>query len=338
MRKVVLLAVSVAVLGLAGCGAPVSPPPISTPVASVTASPAPLEPIQLGVGYVPNVQFAPFYVAQEKGFFAQQGLMVTLEYGMETDFVALTGQGQRQFSIASGDQVILARAQKLPVVYVLKWYQRFPVGVMALAQTGIETPQQLEGHSVGIPGLYGASYAGWKALVYAAHLDETKIRLDSIGFTQAEAITQGKVDAAVVYITNEPVQLRQAGSKVSLIQVSDYIDMVSNGLITNEATIRDHPDLVRRMVHASLQGLEYTLAHPDEAFSISRSKVPEITDQNAPAQRAVLDASLALWRTDAPGVSDRQAWIDTLNAMQATGLVQGGLDAQAMFTNQFVQP
>jgi NitT/TauT family transport system substrate-binding protein len=338
MRKVVWFTVALAVLGLAGCGAATSPSPVSTPAASSTVSPTPLESIQLGVGYVPNVQFAPFYVAQVKGFFAQQGLAVTLEYGMETDFVALTGQGQRQFSIASGDQVILARAQKLPVVYVLKWYQRFPVGVMALAQTGIETPQQLEGHTLGIPGPYGASYAGWKALAYAAHLDETKIRLESIGFTQAEAVTQGKVDAAVVYITNEPVQLRQGGWKVNVVGVSDYINMVSNGLITNETTIRDHPELVRRMVSASLQGLVYTLAHPDEAFSISRSKVPEITDQNAPTQRAVLDASLALWRTDTPGVSDRQAWVDTLNAMQATGLVQGGPDVQAIFTNQFVQP
>jgi NitT/TauT family transport system substrate-binding protein len=293
--------------------------------------------IDLGVGFIPNVQFAPFYVAQAKGFFAEEGLEVTLEHGFENDFVALTAQGERQFAIASGDQVILARAQGLPVVYVMKWYQRFPVAVMARSETGIDSPQQLPGHSVGIPGLYGASYVAWKALVYAAGLDESAISLESIGFTQAEAISQGQVDAAVVYIANEPVQLAQADIDVSVIEVSDFIDLVSNGLITNEATIQENPDLVRRMVRASLRGLEYTLAHPEEAFSIVRQAVPEITDEDAPTQRAVLEASIDLWRSDRLGVSDPQAWSDSVEFMQDTGLVETPVDAETLYTNQFVE-
>ena len=329
MRRVLHTLLLAFGLVLTGCQVVARPAPSPTPVA--------LEPIQLGVGYIPNVQFAPFYVAQAKGFFAEQGLEVTLEHGFENDFVALVGQGERQFAVASGDQIILARAQKLPVVYIAKWYQRFPVAVMTLAQSGITSAKQLEGHSVGIPGTFGASYAGWKALVYAAGLDETNIRLDSIGFTQAESVSQGKVDAAVVYIANEPVQLRQAGWSVNVIEVSDYLNIVSNGLITNEATIRDHPDLARRVVQGFLKGLQYTLAHPDEAFAVARRMVPEITDQNAPTQRAVLEASLALWRSDTLGVSDRKAWLDTLEAMRATGLTQADLDVDAMFTNQFVK-
>jgi NitT/TauT family transport system substrate-binding protein len=291
----------------------------------------------LGVGFIPNVQFAPFYVAQTKGFFAEEGLEVTLEHGFENDFVALTAQGERQFAIASGDQVILARAQGLPVVYVMKWYQRFPVAVMAQTETGIDSPQQLAGHSVGIPGLYGASYVGWKALVYAAGLDESAISLESIGFTQAEAISQGQVDAAVVYIANEPVQLAQADVDVNVIEVSDYIDLVSNGLITNETTIRENPDLVHRMVRASLRGLEYTLAHPEEAFYIARQAVPEITDEDAPTQRAVLEASIDLWRSDRLGVSDTQAWSGSVEFMQDTGLVETPVDAETHYTNQFVE-
>jgi len=328
-------------LFLAACALPASPTPaVLEPEEATTEStpqtPSELTHIDLGVGFVPNVQFAPFYVAQAKGFFAEEGLEVDLEHGYENDFVSLTAQGDRQFAIASGDQVILARAQGLPVVYVMKWYQRFPVAVMALAEGGIDAPEKLAGHSVGIPGLFGASYVGWKALVYAAGLDETDIKLESIGFTQAEAISQGQVDAAMVYITNEPVQLTQAGMDVNIIQVSDYIDLVSNGLITNETIIRDNPDLVRRLVRAALRGVDYTIAHPDEAFAIARQAVPEITDDDVPTQRAVLEASIDLWRSDQPGVSDPQAWSDSAQFMLDTGLIETPVELETLYTNEFV--
>jgi NitT/TauT family transport system substrate-binding protein len=335
MPRFFLCVTALTILTLTAC----TPPATGEPVPATEAPPqatTELQHIDLGVGFVPNVQFAPLYVSQAKGFYAEEGLDVALEYGFENDFVALTAQGERQFAIASGDQVILGRAQGLPVVYVMKWYQRFPVAVMALAETGIDSPEKLGGHSVGIPGLFGASYVAWQALVYATGLDDTTIRLESIGFTQAEAISQGQVDAAVVYIANEPVQLTQTGMEVDVIEVSDYIDLVSNGLITNEGLIRDNPELVRRMARASLRGVEYTITHPDEAFAIARQFVPEITDEDAPTQRAVLDASIALWRSDRPGLSDPQAWSDSAAFMLATGLIETPVDVDLLYTNEFV--
>lgn len=342
MKKTLHVLWLLTLLLLAACVPTTSPTPVTTRpdeagTESLPQAPAELTHIDLGVGFIPNVQFAPLYVAQAKGFYAEEGLEVALEYGFENDFVALTAQGERQFAIASGDQVILARAQGLPVVYVMKWYQRFPVAMMALSQAGIDAPEKLEGHSVGIPGLYGASYVAWKALVYAADLDENAIRLESIGFTQAEALSQGQVDAAVVYIANEPVQLTRAGMEVDVIQVSDYIDLVANGLITNETTIREDPDLVRRMVRASLRGLEYSIAQPEEAFDIARQAVPEITDEDAPTQRAVLEASIALWRSEQPGLSDAQAWSTSVEFMRDTGLIESPVDVETLYTNQFVE-
>lgn len=336
MPRFFLCMTALTILTLTACALPATGEPIPATEALPQAT-TELQHIDLGVGFVPNVQFAPLYVSQAKGFYAEEGLDVALEYGFENDFVALTAQGERQFAIASGDQVILGRAQGLPVVYVMKWYQRFPVAVMALAETGIDSPEKLAGHSVGIPGLFGASYVAWQALVYATGLDDTTIRLESIGFTQAEAISQGQVDAAVVYIANEPVQLTQAGMEVDVIEVSDYIDLVSNGLITNETLIRDNPELVRRMARASLRGVEYTITHPDEAFAIARQFVPEITDEGAPTQRAVLDASIALWRSDRPGLSDPQAWSDSAAFMLATGLIETPGDVDLLYTNEFVE-
>lgn len=318
------------IISLAACNQNETAPPEDSPPS--------LEPIQLGVGFVPNIQFAPFYVAQAKGFYATEGLTVTLEYGFENDFVALTARGERQFAIASGDQVILSRAQALPVVYVMKWYDRFPIAVIseAAASQAISQPADLAGHTVGIPGQFGASYVGWRAFVYATELDESAVTMENIGFTQAEALSTGQVDAAVVYLTNEPVQLTMEGLNLNIFPVSDYINLVSNGLVTNEQLIQDNPDLVGRMVRATLQGIEYTLENPNEAFEISRQAIPEMTEEDVPAQRAVLEASLSLWRSDQMGLSQSEIWTEMATFMAESGLIENEVDVESLYTNEFV--
>jgi NitT/TauT family transport system substrate-binding protein len=321
-------------LTLSGCGAG----DLSDTSPNPKAPDDKLEKVTIGVGYIPNVQFAPFYVAQTKGYFTQEGLDVTLEYGNETDFIKLVAQGERDFAIGSGDQEILGRAQGLPVKYVMNWYRSFPVGIMALKDKGIDSPAKLEGKIVGTPVLFGASFIGWKALVYAAGLDEKKISLQVVGFNQAEAVQSGTVDAAVVYITNEPLRLEQNGYPVDVLKVSDYINLVSNGLIVNDNLIKSNPELIRRVVRALVKGVTYSAAHPDEAFDICRSKVKEISDADAPTQKKVLLTSIDLWETEKPGVSDPKSWQTSVEFMQKTGLIKEQLDPQQLYTNEFVQP
>ncbi len=308
-----------------------------SPAAAPTESAQELQEVRLGIGYIPDVQFAPLYVAQEKGYYADEDLEVEIEYGFENDFVALAAQGEREFAIASGDQVILARSQGLPITYVMKWYQRYPVALMAPSSKGIVSPDDLAGKSVGLPGLFGASFIGWKALVYAAGIDESKVTVKEIGFTQAAAVQQGLVDAAVIYIANEPNQLRNQGLDVDVIEVSDYIDLVSNGLVAGEKLIAEKPDLVQRMVRATLRGLADTIANPDEAFAIVRRVIPEITDEQAATQRQVLADSIKLWQSEQPGWSDRQAWQESVDFMRETGLVDKPVELDKLYTNQFIE-
>ena len=328
MKTKSLLLFFMLVLGLTACGT--NPTPIPTP------EPLGLQKVRLGVGFIPNVQFAPFYVAQSKGFYADEGLEVEIEYGYENDFIALAAQNKREFAIASGDQVILARAQGLPITYVMKWYERYPVALVAPADKGISKPSDLIGKKVGLP-LFGTSLIGWKALVYATGIDENAVTVEDIGFTQVASIQQGVVDAAMVYIANEPNQLRSEGIQVNVIEVSNYINLVSNGLVVGDQLMKENPDLVRRMVRATLAGISYTIANPDEAFAIARQVIPEITDETAPLQRKVLDASIELWKSDQPGLSTQQAWQDSVNFMVKMGLVDRPVKVDQLYTNQFVE-
>jgi len=293
-------------------------------------------PVRLPVGYIPNVQFAPLYVAIEKGFYRDAGLEVNLDYNMETDSMALVGANEIQFAIVSGEQVPLGRAQGLPVVYVLDWYQQYPVGVVSMADKNIHIPADLKGKKIGIPGLYGASYIGFKALLNAAGINENEVTLDSIGFTQAPALIDKLEDAVVIYVNNEPIKLRYDGYQVNVLKVSDYLPMVGNGLITNQKTIDEHPELVRAMVKATLAGIEYTIAHAEEAFQICKKYVESLaaTDQNL--QREVLAASIELWKAEKLGYSNLDAWENMNNLLVKMNLLKKPLEIAPMYSNDFL--
>ena len=315
------------IVALGGC----SP---SQPTATPT-SPAPEE-ITLAMGFIPNVQFAPFYVAENKGYFAEENLAISFDYGMETDLLKLVGAGELRFAVASGDQVVLARAQGLPVVYVLNWYRQFPVCVVSLKEKGIKGAKDLVGKRVGIPATEGASYIGWRALLHAEGIDEAQVNLQVIGYTQVASLTEGRVDAAVCYALNEPVQLSQAGYSIDVVYVADYANLVSNGLITNEQSIAERPGLVQRLVRAVLRGLRHTIEHPDEAFAICKQHVPEIAGDNEALQKAVLAESIKFWQGDRLGHSDRAAWEESQRFMRQIGLIDAEVDVETLFTNQFV--
>ena len=292
--------------------------------------------VRLPLGYIPNVQFAPLYEAVEKGYFTQLGIDIEFDYSMETDAVALVGANEIQFAVVSGDQILLARAQGLPVVYVLAWYQDYPVSVVSKTGQGILTPQDLKGKRIGLPGLYGTSYIGLRALLKVVNLQESDVTLDSVGYNQVEALVSDQDQAVVVYTTNEPVQLRAMGYQIDEIKVRDYAHLVSNGLITNEATIQQSPDLIRRMNQAILKGIADTIANPDEAFQICSKYVEGLDKADQAIQKEVLATSIGFWKADRLGYSNPSAWETTQQVLLDMGLLTKPLDINQVFSNDFL--
>lgn len=291
--------------------------------------------IRLPLGYIPNIQFAPLYIAMEKGYFSDAGIEVEFDYAFETDAVALVGADELQFAVVSGEQVLLARSQGLPVVYVAAWYQQYPVSVVAKADEGIASPADLHGKTIGLPGLYGANYIGLRALLYSAGLTEADVTLDSIGYTQVEALTTDRDPVVSVYTANEPVQLRSRGVEISELRVADYVQLASNGLITNEKTIAENPDLVRKMVKALLGGVADAIANPQAAQKLSVSYVEGLSADD-PVQHQVLETSIELWLSDRLGYTNSQAWENMQSILLDMGLLSQPLDLSAAFTNEFL--
>lgn len=313
----------VAVLLLAGCQA----------VEPATE----LQTIRLPMGYIPSVQYAPFYVAVERGYFAEAGFELQFDYSFETDGVALVGAGEVPFALVSGEQVLLARGQGLPVVHVAAWWQAYPVAVIAKADSGIESPQDLRGKRIGLPGLFGANYIGLRALLNEFDIAESDVILDSIGFNQVPALVEDQVDAVVGYLNNEPVQLEAQGYDVNVLLVADYVRLASNGILTNETMIADHPEQVRAFVAAFLHGVADTLADPNAAYEICKEYVETLAQADEAVQREVLARSIEFWDAQPLGFSDAEPWENMQATLLDLGLLSVPLDIDAAYSNDFIQ-
>lgn len=297
-------------------------------------APDELQTIRLPMGFIPDPQYAPLYVATDKGYFAEEGLNIEFDYSFETDGIALVGANELPLAIVSGEQAILARSQGLPVVFVTQWWQQYPIAIASKVESGIKTPADLAGRNVGVPGFFGASYVGLVGLLAANGLTLDDIEANEIGFNQLESLLTDQSEAVVVYINNEPVRLADQGVAIDVIPVADYANLVANGIITNETTIAENPELVQGFVRALLRGLRDTLDNPDEAYEISKKFVEGLDD----SRRGVLEASLPLWVAEPLGVTNPSTWQETQDLLLEMGLLDAPVtDLDQMYTNEFIE-
>lgn len=256
---------------------------------------AALRNVSIGFGYIPDIQFAPFYVAQSKGYYQAAGLNVTFHQGFVNDLIGSMVLGHDTFVLATGDEELVARSKNLPVIDVATIYQRYPVSLIVPANSSICTLADIKGHTIGNPGPFGATYIGLLALLNHAHLALSDVHVQSIGFTQVAALLTHKVDAVVGYSNNEPLQLRQQGLQVRTFDVSDYQPLVSNGIITTENTLQSEPDVVRGFVQATIMGLKDVIANPAQAVQVSKNYVQGMDPNKA---MSVLQATIPIWQGD----------------------------------------
>jgi NitT/TauT family transport system substrate-binding protein len=295
-----------------------------------------LRKIKLPMGYIPNIQYAPFYMTVDKGYFAKEGLEIEFDYSFETDGVALVGAGKLPFAVASGEQVLLARSQDLPVVYAFAWYQQFPISVVASPKLNIKEPADLRGQTIGLPGLFGANYIGLQAILFSAGLTADDVKMDAIGFNQVEAFASGQKDIIVGYAANEPIVLKSQGFDATELRVADYEQLIANGIVTSEMLIKDEPELIRKMARALAHGIADTIANPEEAYTVSAKFVENLTSQDKDVQMQILNTSIEFWKAEKIGYSDPQAWNNMNELLVKMELISAPVDVTKAFTNEFV--
>ena len=328
----VAAALTAGAIVVAACGsaqpsaAPASSAPSSSAASSASAGASGASTaLTVGLGYIPSVQFAQFYLAQQAGYYTAAGLTVTLQNAADPDLITKVGQGALDIGIGDGTSVIPAVSQGIPVVYTATIYGTFPDIVIAKAGSGITKPADLKGKKIGIPGKYGSSWIMLQALLKSAGLTTSDVTIVEFpDYGQAAALQQGAVDAATGFTNNEPIVLKNGGVDTVVLTVDSIVPLPGPGLVTSQATLKAKHDALAAFTKATLQAMTDIAADPQKGLDATFALVPALAQDKA-LQAQILAASLTTWknaRTNAAyGTLDTAGWQQSLDFMTGLGLV-----------------
>ena len=311
------------------------------PSGSVAPSGSPVAAsLTVGLGYIPSVQFAPFYVAQQAGYYQAEGLTVTFQNKIDPDLVALVGQGSIDIGLSDGTSVIPAVSNEIPIRYFTTIYRQFPSIVFGKASSGIKTASDLKGKKIGIPGKYGSSWIMLQALLASVKLKTDDVTIvEYPDFGQGAAVAQGAVDAATGFVNNEPIQLERSGTPTFVLHVDDVTPLPGPGLIGSFDTVNNKHDAVAGFVRATLRAMEDVIADPSKGVDAAIAVEPTL-GQDRDLQTAILDATIKAWEgsggNDNLGVIDRNSWQKSIDFMTSLGLVPNPVTIDDVVVEDFV--
>jgi NitT/TauT family transport system substrate-binding protein len=317
-------------------------PSSGAPSVSLAPSGPPTK-LTVGLGYIPSVQFAQFYLADQAGYYRDEGLDVTFQNEIDANLVPKVGQGQVDIGISDGTSVIPAVSQNIPIKYVATIYGQFPSIVFGKESSGIAGAADLKGKKIGIPGRYGSSWIMLQALLDSAGLTPNDVVITEYpDFGQGAAVAQGAVDAATGFANNEPVQLELAGTPVFVLHIDDITALPGPGLIVSTATASAKHDAVAGFVRATLKAMGDIVANPTTGLDAAIAAVPDLGQDRA-TQSAILDATIKAWlpkgSTGAAGelgAIDRDGWQASIDYMTKLGLVPTPVTVDQLVTEEFL--
>ncbi len=333
MRKLFFIAVILTLL-LAACQAGGAAP------TATTTSAAPMSMVFMP-GYKPqaDLPFVGVYVAQEKGFFAAQHLTVTIQPSPgQGQHLQLTAAGKVQVTTQDAAVMLQRRADPgLPLVSIALLGQRGQQAYAALASSGMKTPKDWEGKTVGYKGTPPPDLL---ALINASGADINKIKLINVGF-DPRLLVEGKVDVYPVFNSNEPYQLRSWGQDIVLWQASDYgIPALGLTYVTSDETLQKSPEVLARFLRAALQGIDYAAAHEDEAIQIVMKYAGPTTDPKLMQfmfDTELKDAQSDLTRAHGIGWQTAAQWQAMADMLKKENALTGTVDVSQAFNTKILE-
>jgi len=248
-------------------------------------------------GYKPqaSLPFVGVYVAKEKGFFDSEGLDVTIQHSPgKGEHLQMVTAGKVQVTTQDAAIMLKRRAEPgLPLVSIALRGQRGQQAFAALTSSGMKTPKDWEGRTVGFKGTPPPDLM---ALIKAAGADPQKVKLVNVGF-DPRVLTEGKVDVYPVFKSNEPYLIKKWGYDITLWKEEDY-DIPALGLtyVTSEETLKTKPEMLARFLRAALKGIDYAAANQDETVDIVMKYAGQETDPEH--MRFMLESELADAQSD----------------------------------------
>jgi len=320
---------AILILGLALALGACSPSPSGVTSTGPSGSQAGLRPVTLLLGFQPDVQFAPFYVAQQDGLFADAGLDVTIEYS--DDVIRLVADGQSEFGVADATDVMIGRTSGIPIEYVSTLYGHFPVALIGAPETLPAEPSGLAGMRIGTPGRFGSSWHALLALLDAGGLTEDDVTIREYPqFNQVEGLLNGDVDLITGFRANEPLRLEAQGFDVPLMTVDDFAPLPGPGIVVGDELLGADPEMVAAFASAVVTAQQQIADDPDSGVDAAIAEVPAIADDRETAL-AVLEATIEAWAPPITGEVVPDVWASGYATMQRLGFIDGSVPVEEMY-------
>jgi len=331
-----ILVLSALVLPLLyGCGKSQDTPMVVAPTGK---SAAVMEKVTLRLAWVYDMAEVGILVAKEKGYFAKEGLDVAIEPGgFGLDPIKLVATGSNDYGIGGAGNLLLGRAQGVPIVAIAAEFQNTPVGFVTRKDSGITSFAAFKGKRVGIQTgadtdvLYRALLA--KNGMTSKNVKEVPIQFDMGPFVN------NMIDVLPGYVTNQPITLKGKGFETNVITAaSQGLSYYGNVFFTTEKTLKDKPEQVARFIRAVRAGWTDALANKTDAIATLRKYTQEFDPKDLDQ---IYDAVMPFIRPDEQGVPllgmSQVRWENTAGVLVSAGLVKQAPELSASYTLQFTK-
>ena len=324
---------------LMGCATPVALPPVAPQEA---ATPQPIK-VRFRLNWTLYGEHAPFFLALDKGFYAEEGLDVEiLEGSGSATTVKLIGNGTDPIGYADAGTMMKGVAVGVPVKAVAVLVQQNPMAAIYVKEkTKLDSAQDLIGKKIGLTTGDSLSQI-FPAVLSKNGISEDQVEIVSLANPAAKetALLQGQVDAFLGYFIDQPPRIEyRTGIDLDWIKFSDMgVNTLSGAIIVNNRTIEENPELVRKFVRATLRGVKCTMENPDEAARIFASHTDQFDEKLA---RLEIELTLGLLHTPRTegkpiGWMSPEDWAETQDILAQYAGLKPEPDINVYFTNEFI--
>ena len=274
-------------------------------------------------------------VAHHRGFFSHVGLNVSINQGgFEYDSKNMVVSGSDQIGLTGADELILARANGMPLVAIGADFQKTPCCILALKNSGVTRPQDFAGKRLGIRKAVNVEYQ-YDVLLRRLGLNRESVLEEPIKFDLTRVI-EGHLDMWTTYISERPLA-EAKGLELNTIWYADYgIQSYGNVVFTSESFLKEHPDIVRRFLKAYYQGWKWAMDNPDKVGEIVKSFNPEAS---VDTENVTFTLTIPLLQTEDNrplGYMTEHMWQETQKILIESGQLQNPIEIEKIFTNEYL--
>jgi len=299
--------------------------------------------VSVQLSWFHGVEYAGFYAAIAKGYYANANLEVTLiAGGPEINPLDEVNNGKVQFGITSGDSIITARANGQNLVSVATIFKENPLAITSLKKDGIVHPEDLVGKTVGV---YSTDLSNFFDLPFLALMSRTNLDRASMNYALIEdfqgtnEIKAGNMDAmSGMFATDQQVMANQAGDELNFIYYKDYgYDVYINTISVKEEFRQSNPDLIRRFIQATMKGYQYAIENTDEVATLALTYDQSL---DLAYQQAVMKEQIPFINTGDSqlGTMNESIWKNTQDILLEFNLISSPVDLKFVYTNEFLTP